>query len=87
VTSVGPYSRFVSWKGFPKFVEVVILLRGLVLSSKILNLKILLNRNLCLLCIDVLSNLCASAIIFCLNFSVKLFNDNSPSLLLEATWK
>jgi hypothetical protein len=87
VTSARSYNRFVSWKGFPEFVEAVILLRRLVLSSKILNLNILLNTNLSLVHGCFLSDLCASTIIFCHNFSVKLFSDNSPRLLFEVTWK
>jgi len=75
-------------EGFPKFDEIVIFLRGLVLYSEFLNLKILLNKNLCLLCMGCfLPNLCTFAIMFCHNFSVKLFNNSSSSLLFEVTWK
>jgi hypothetical protein len=56
------------------------LLRGLVFPSKILNLKSLQNSFLCLMCMDDFSLILyvSAAVIFCHNFSVKLFSDNSP---------
>jgi hypothetical protein len=39
------YSKSASWKVFPEFAEVVILLRGLVLSSEFLNLKNFTEQN------------------------------------------